>query len=575
MYMIRNKIILFVAISFFGLYSCSDYLEPQQLSIIQQKDIYKNLNYIQQMWVNSYSYLPNGYSSVLRCASDEAEAINDQSDVQRFNLGNWTKYSNPDDSWTNCYNGIRQCCEIMENLPNVTWEQYKYSDPVEYKRRTDLMVQYYNEARFLKVFYYFELIKRYGGVPLVNKKLYLDNDSDMYFLTHVKRNTFDECVNYIVSECDSVAPDLPLSYEVTSKGRATKGAALALKSRVLLYAASDLYNQDGNTNPYIGYVSGDRQKRWLAAANAANVVIALGSYILSTPYRDLFVLQTNVSNQEIIWQCQIPNSNALEKENYPIGYEGGNTGSCPSGNLVDAYEMSNGKIFDWAVNGSNPYTGRDPRLKASILINNEVWAGRTVETWQGGRDGIPRRYATKTGYYLKKILVDNLDLQLDQKSTRQWIYFRFGEILLNYAEAANQYGGPDYKVSGGLYTAKQAIDKIRARVSMPDVNTTFANRGISINKDEFLKLIYNERRVELAFENHRWWDIHRWMKAEETLGGKISGVSVLKNNVSGTFTYTPVETETRIFDKNKMYLYPIPQSEIVKSNGNLEQNPNW
>lgn len=574
--MIRNKILLIAAVSILGFSSCNDYLEPQELSIIQGKDIYKNLNYIQQMWVNSYSYLPAGYNSIYWSASDEAEAVNDQAEVQKFNLGNWTKYGMPDEQWSSCYNGIRQCCEIIENLPGVTWEDYMYSDPVEYERRIALMKEYVNEARFLKAYYYFELVKRYGGVPIVNKKIYLDNDDDLYFLKHIKRNTFEECINFIASECTAVASELPLSYDASWKGRVTRGAALALKSRVLLYAASDLYNQSGNMNPYIGYISGDRTDRWLAAAQAANEVIDMGRYSLHTSYRNLFVLKSNESSKEVIWERVSPNTNTLERENYPIGYEGGNTGSCPTQNLVDAYEMSDGTLFDWSklTVSQQPYINRDPRLKASVLVNEESWCDRPLEVWEGGLDGKPRRYATKTGYYMKKLLVDNLNLQQDVKSTRQWFFFRYAEILLNYAEAANQYGGPDYKVEGGKLTAKAAIDLVRQRAGMPSVDNTFENRHDILNKGSLLKLIYNERRVELAFEGHRWWDVRRLMQGQEALGGMIKGVSITQKQ-DHSFDYQTINIEKRVFEADKMYFYPIPQSEIVKSDGNLEQNPNW
>jgi len=572
--MIKNKIIKLAMAALLGLSSCSDYLDPQELSLIQEGDIYKNLTYIQQMWTNTYAYTPNGYNATFWSGSDESEEVNDQATVQKYNLGTWTKYD-ADSKWSDCYSGIRQCCEVMENLPNVSWELYRESDPVEYQRRTSLMKEYVNEARFLKAFYYFELVKRYGGVPLVNKMLYLDDESDMYFLTHTTRNTFEECIDFIVDECDAVAPDLPDYYEAAWLGRVTRGAALALKSRVLLYAASDLYNQTGNTNPYVGYVGGDRKTRWLAAANAASDVINM-NYKLHASYRELFTIKTNASSNEIIWERRAPNTNTIEKENYPIGYEKGSTGNCPTQNLVDAYEMADGTLFDWnnSAMASNPYNNRDPRLKATILANNEVWCGRNVEIWEGGLDGKPRRYATKTGYYLKKHLNDNLDLNIGNMATRQWILFRYGEILLNYAEAAAQYGGYDYKVPGGKFTAKEAINEIRSRVSMPSADLTFSNRGTTINDDSFMELVYNERRIELAFEDHRWWDARRWMIGNEVFNSTITGVQVTKDGANN-FTYTPFDLEQRVFNAAKMYFYPIPQSEVIKSNGNLVQNPNW
>ena len=572
-----RKGIIFLAVAITsGFASCGDYLDPAQLSIIEEKDLYRNLNYIQQLWVNCYSYLPNGYSSVLWTASDEAEAVDEQADGQKFNLGNWTKYDMPDNMWHHYYKGIKQCCEIMENLQDVTWEEYKDSNPTEYERRNALMKEYITEARFLRAYYYFELVKRYGGVPLVTRRIYLNDGDDLYFVKTVKRNTFEECVNFIVSECNALIPQMEETFDATWKGRATAGAAMALKSRVLLYAASDLYNQPGNTNPLIGYTSGEQMQRWLDAAMAASDIINLNQYRLHNSYRDLFILKSNDTSNEIIWSRQVPNVNNLEKENYPIGYDGGNTGACPTGDLVDAYEMSNGTLFSWdnPATAVNPYEDRDSRLKATILVNNERWSNRPVEIWEGGLDGKPRRNATKTGYYLKKHLIDGLNIQNDYKASRQWIYFRYAEILLNYAEAVNRYAGPAFKPAGAKYTPKEAVNLVRTRALQPVTDISFSRRGDLLNRETFNEFVMNERRIELAFEDHRWWDIRRSMIAPKTIGGNVTGVRVNKTEAGG-FSYSPFTVEKRLFEESKMYFYPIPQSEIIKSNGNLQQNPNW
>lgn len=556
-------------------FSC-DWLEPSQLSIIKEEDLYRNLNYIEQMWVKCYSFLPDGYDPVLWGASDEGEAVNEQDASQKFNMGNWTKYDMPDNKWHHYYSGIRQCCEVMENLYDVTWEEYRLANPEEYQRRNALMKEFIVEARFLRAYYYFELVKRYGGVPIVTRRMYLDDSDDQYFIRTVKRNTFKECIDFIVSECDALIPQMRESFEDMWKGRATSHAAMALKSRVLLYAASDLYNSPSNTDPYLGYVSGNRMQRWLDAAMAASDVINLDVYRLHGSYRDLFVLKSNDTSREIIWGRQSPAVNSLEKANYPIGYDGGNTGICPSGDLVDAYEMSNGTLFSWGspAAAADPYAGRDSRLKATVLVNNDRWCSRPVEVWQGGLDAAPVRNATKTGYYLKKHLVDGLNISNDYKETRQWIYFRYAEILLNYAEAINRYAGPDFRPSGARYTAKEALNVVRTRALQPVVDVSFSRRGEILNRESFHSLVMNERRVELAFENHRWWDIRRNMQAADHLQGNLYGVRVARTS-SGGFLYDRVMVEKRFFDETKMYMYPIPESEVIKSSGNLIQNPNW
>ena len=566
-----------------GLAGC-EYLDPRELSQVDEEDIYQNMSYITQSVTNAYSYLPSGYNSIgnslLASATDEAEAVRNDVTIQRFNTGNWSKYSNPDDKWNTYYNGIRQCCEVRDGIAGDVWEYLQYSNPDEYETRTKLMEQYRNEVRFLKAYYHYELLKRFGGIPIIDKKLDPNNADDLYELQHTERNSFEECVNFIVQECDAVAPNLSTSYEDADLGRVTRGAALALKSRVLLLAASDLYNQSGNTNPLIGYTSSSQSERWLKAAEAAQEVIDLGLYDLHTSYQELFILATAKKDvKEVIWERRLPATKTMETNNYPIGYDIGQTETCPTQNLVNAYEMADGTLFSWSnpAHIADPYSNRDPRLKMSILTNNDQWAGRPVEIWEGGQDGEPREYATKTGYYLKKFLNNNMDKNT-QSVTRQWLYFRYAEILLNYAEAANQYGGPDFTVSGATSptTPVEAINKLRNRtgVKMPDVATTFANRGATMNKESLMDLIYNERRVELAFEDFRWTDARRWLKGTEMLGATVGGVKV-KKQIDDSFTYTPFELEKRTFSTGFMYFYPIPQTEVAKSNGKMIQNPNW
>lgn len=550
--------------------SC-DYLEPEALSLKEKDVIYKNLNYIEQVLTSAYTNVSGGYTNIdgswLASASDEAEDIIESCEIQKFNTGGWTAYSNPDDVWSGRYQGIRKVCDLLEGTENLTWDEYEYSDPQEWKRRLRLTSQYRHEARFLRALFYYDLIIRYGGVPLLTSKVQIEDP----YLNSVERNSFEECVNYVVSECDEVAKVLVDKQDNANLGRATKGAALALKSRILLYAASDLFNQPGNTNPLVGYTdvsSETRNERWLKAAKAAKEVIDMRVYQMEPSYRNLFLKAASMSN-EIIWGRLYSASTSFNANHYPIGYEKGGTTTCPTQNLVDAYEMNNGEPFVWS-NGTDPYQDRDPRLAMTMIRNDETWAGRPVEIWEGGLDAHPRYRATKTGYYLKKWVTDNLDFSGTANVVRQWIYFRLGEIYLNYAEAMNEaYAAPDaINVSAKLnISARDAVQFVRGRsdVNMPQITGDYQG---------FRERLRNERRVELAFENHRWFDVRRWMIADETLGGEIKGVNV-KKEVDGTFTYKPFVVEKRVFDKKKMYLYPIPQSEIDKSGRTIKQNPGW
>ncbi|NBT16795.1 MAG: RagB/SusD family nutrient uptake outer membrane protein [Chitinophagia bacterium] len=448
----------------------------------------------------------------------------------------------------------------------------KVPDPVTYTARVSNMKMWRAEAQFLLAFYYFELVKRYGGVPIVNRKLNIVSDND--YMLSLKRNSFEECVNYIVRLCDSSAMALPLKFSDIANadwGRPTVGAALALKARILTYAASDLYNQASNKNSLIGYVDNNRLDRWKKAASANKAVLdlmPLAPYSLNTSYSALFQLKT-LRNNEVIFERRYPASNTFETLNYPIGYQTGKTGTCPTQNLVDAHEMKTGVPFDWnnPVHAADPYANRDPRLLMNIIVNNSIWKGTNVQLWEGGVNGKFLFRASKTGYYLKKYVDETLNLATGQTSAKQWIYFRLTENYLNYAEAMNEAYGPSvldtFKIS-----ALQAVNTIRTRtgVAMPAIPAT-------VSQVQLRERIRNERRVELAFEDHRFWDVRRWMIGPSTLGATIQGVTITKLP-TGAFKYVPYDLEKRLFT-DKMYLYPIPQSEIIKTNGNIQQNPGW
>jgi hypothetical protein len=280
------------------------------------------------------------------------------------------------------------------------------------------------------------------------------------------------------------------------------------------------------------------------------------------------------------------NSNAFERANYPVGMtNGGLAVTAPSQNLVDAFEMRNGlPITDPAsgYNPNDPFTNRDPRLAFTVALNGSnlgvVGATpRPIQSFVGGADEIGAKYgATTTGYYLRKMLVENFDPSRTDGRPKSWVLMRYEEVLLNFAEAANEAYGPDIvpPASNGFsttLTASAAINLIRARtgVSMPAIPA-------SLSKEVMRERIRNERRVELAFEEHRFFDVRRWKIAEVTENLPLRGMRVLPNGLGG-FTYQVFTVEPRSFDatNNKMYLYPIPFQEIAKSNGKINQNPGW
>lgn len=547
--------------------------DPDNLTIMRDEDIYTNLSRIRQVLTNIYAGLPNGYSNIgkswLAAACDEAEEVNDMEAIQNFNLGNISPYSNPDDIWNSSYESIRNVQIFLASTDTITWNNYKYSNPTEYANRIRLTAQYRAEARFLNAFFYFELIKRYGGVPIADTVI---NKDEAGWINRYPRKSFAECVDYIVDNCDTAAKYLPRTMDTGDWGRATKGAAMALKARVLLYAASDLYNRSGNDNPLLGYTAGDRKGRWEKAAKACKDLIDLAQYNFATTYQTLFNLGSTQSS-EVIFERRYGEGNDFEQENTPVGFNLGQTGTCPSGNLVDAFEQLDNGTFSWdnPTHAANPYNRRDPRLAKIVTLNNSSFgkARSTVELWYGGINGKPRDRASKTGYYLRKYINENLDLVLGEVSKKQWVFFRLTEIYLDYAEAMNEAFGPESTGGGSLsVTALQAVNSVRTRaaVGMPGIAT-------GVNQTELRSRIRNERRVELAFEGHRYWDARRWLIGDKAIGGNITGVNIVKNE-NGSFTYTPVVIETRYWS-DRLYYYPIPQSEVNKSGGVIVQNPGW
>ncbi len=554
----------------FALSSCN--LDPEIELNLTEEDMIHNYNNTQARASAVYSYLPNGLNAIdgamLASATDDSEHSIENSSVQKFNTGAWNALDNPDGAWGNLWNGIRAANLFLEKSDEVEMD-YLRLDPNEsqqeiYKIRLANIKRWKYEVRVLRAYFYSELIIRYGGVPVVTKSYGLNDN----YLSR-KRNSLETCVEFITDECDEAADNLPEVYASGDLGRVTAGAALALKSRVLLYAASDLWNDelwcDGYDHTELVTVDASvatQAERWADAAAAAHDVMKLtdSGYRLASDWPGIF---RSYTSPEIIFARRDGNSNWFESTNFPVGFDGGNGGANPTQELVDAFEMADGSKFTWGgVSEEGPYENRDPRLQWTVLTNNAAFKNRTVEAWTGGRDGKGVTQATKTGYYLRKYVDENINLTLGQSSIHTWIIIRYAEILLNYAEAMNEAYGPDNAHGYGM-TAVQAVNEIRRRAGMPNLPS-------SLTKDGLRERIRNERRVELAFEGHRFWDVRRWMIAEETLGTPVHGVEISKRG--GTFQYKSVEVEDRTFD-TRMYFYPIPQSEINITG--WPQNPMW
>ena len=569
----KVKTILYGAALLLLVNACDSILDREVVLSLTEDDVLTLYNNTQSRAVAIYNYLPSGFRCVdgamMASASDEAEYTLETSSIQMFNVGSWNAKNNPDGgSWWNNFRGIYLVNHFLANSDNLDLEMYRLNpDDIgheQYQNRLDNIKRWKYEVRFLRAYFYFELIKRYGGVPVITRPVEIGDS--------FPRNTLDSCVNFIVKECDDIALGLPIKYtEQENLGRATRGAVLALKSRVLLYAASDLFNSpekwaSGYANKDLISVKPiDRKERWKKAADAAKDVIDLtdAGYALSNNYQGVFRSYTDA---EIILARRDGASNDFEKTNYPVGYDLGNSGNTPSLNLLDDYEMLDGTAFDWnnKNHAANPYKGRDPRLAFTILSNMTKFNGRPVECWTGGRDGkgVPR--ATKTGQYLLKYIDPELNLLEGRTSVHTWILIRLAEVYLNYIEALNEYQPTHSDI-------KIYYDKIRRRegIKMPELPD-------GLDQDAVRQKIRHERRIELAFEDHRLWDARRWMIAADNEKGKgvlnipLRGLEIL--NRGGVPSYTPIEIEKRNFEP-KMYLYPIPQGDLDIAG--WSQNPLW
>lgn len=515
----------------------------------------------QQFLNNIYADMPTGFNRIdgdlLDAATDDAIPSRFGATVQILSNGSLSSTTNPDGAWSKSYASIRKVNLFLSKVDVVP-----KPDEVKFWKA---------EARFLRALFYFELVKRYGGVPLIGDKVFDPTEN-----IQLKRNTFAECVDYIVSECDSIKTKVkqePIA--ATDFGRASRGSVLALKSRVLLYAASPLFNggvpaaATDEQKALMGYPTYDVE-RWNKAAQAANDLLTLNVYTLETTYNNVFL---NRKNNEVILPYLRSTTTDLETNNGPVGYTQGSIGfgnTSPTQDLVDAFPMANGKSITDPTSGynaANPYNSRDPRLANTVLYNNASWLSRPLETFEGGRDkpngsGVQ----TRTSYYLRKFLGNFSTATQYSAQNHNFPIFRIAEVMLNYAEALNEYSGP----VAAVYTN---LINLRKRAGIAAGSDSKYGLSASLTKDQMRDVIRNERRIEMAFEEQRYWDARRWKIAEQVFNKTLSGMKVTKQ-AANTFTYQVVPVAPIVFLAPKMYLYPIPFGELAKD-ANLIQNFGW
>jgi hypothetical protein len=499
-----------------------------------------------------YTYLPLGFNRIntdfLDAASDDAiSSQSGASDISTMAHGGITIFSNPDNTWAGDYAAIRRATIFLNNFKAVPMKNI-------YERNARL-----GEARTLRAFFYWELVRRWGGVPLLG-----DNVKTLTDDIELPRRSFESCIDYIVSECDKAKDSLRTDpVDDNDLGRWTKAGAMALKAQVLLFAASPLYN-GGNTGDSLTGYTGNDPARWQRAAAAAKDVMDMNIYKLDSPLNQIFV---ETKSPEIIFARIQTTGKTVEQANAPINFSAGPSAgyTSPTQELVDAFGMSNGKPITDPSSGydeNNPYANRDPRLAATVFCNGAAWLGGTVETFDGGlsRPG-GSIVQTRTSYYMRKFLGSYETGSSFQNIVHDWPCFRYAEVLLDYAEAQNEFAGPDASV----YNAVEATRK-RAGLDPYTLDP-------GLTADDMRTIIRNERRVELAFEEHRYWDIRRWKIAGSVYNKPLHGMEIIKN-AAGTFTYAVQPVFTTSFDESKMYFYPIPYTEMV-SNNKMRQNPGW
>lgn len=553
----KLKNIFLSALAVLAFSSCNEQMDYKEFSIYDtaymQKKFERAGGFLSTIYADLDSDFGNYSGATLASATDEAVYSHDGNAIESFFNGAWSPSNANSSIWTTCYHGIAYCNMFLDEFTGLEFEDYKLD-----KNFMAEMYQYNNyqwEARWARAYFYFLLVRQYGGVPLITKNLPADEANVQ------PRATADEIFQFIDDECvaikDTITKDYgdlgDLAMTPANNGRANNLAVLALRARAALYHASPLFNPDNN------------QELWRKAAEANKAVIdacTARGMKLSNDYKGLFIGNTNWSDAaavgEIIFGRRMPTENrTFETYNFPVGISGagagGGGGNCPSLNLVESYEQG------------------DNRFAQTIACNGDSWPNANtvpLETFVGGVNGLPNAYATPTGYYLKKYVTESVQIAGNGANTCKhvWVTFRLAEFYLNYAEAMFNLSGSGYQASTGFtMTPEYAINVVRRRAGL-------AGMEKDLSAADFKAQYEKERFVELAFEGHRFFDVRRWKEGDKYFK-TIYGMQITKN-ADGTFTEIKRVVQNRQWN-DKMNLFPIPQSEILKSGGVLTQNPGW
>jgi len=596
--------------------STDEFLNKQPLGDYSETAVW-NDPALAQTFVNSMYRNALGFPFAIERLSDYSDEshFTPDWDVTNFNKGlitqddllgwdvDWTFDPTPHTMhyrWSPLYTNVRRASIFFSRINKVPGDAAVIKDLK-------------GQAYFLRAWTYFSLTNLYGGVPIITKVYGLTDEFK------VARNTYDECIKYVIGQCDSAAINLSDTY--ATDGHITKGAALALKARVLLYAASDLHNSAKNSvvtsgfakPDLLGYVGGDATARWTAAKTAAKAVIDLGKYSLykaspaatdsvANNFVELFT--SKGTSEDILLQFFTAKTDESWSGYNPALYSGPNGyhnwgNNCPLGDLVDDYEMKDGSKFDWnnAKNKANPYLKRDARLYATILYEGVQWrkrpddalkidpfskiqvghvydgAGNMIRAGLDTREGpIEDWNGGKTGYYVRKWNDPTIDPQYVKQDV-PFKHIRYAEVLMNYAEACIELGQDA--------EARTYINMIRTRAGQPAL-------AASLTGDALRQAYRHERRVEFAYEDQRFWDVRRWLIGSAayhqtsaidvkyvTTETAVASYRKADGTTYGAPIFTKKDTpgDARAWN-NKCYFFPIMRDEINK-NTLLVQNPGY
>jgi hypothetical protein len=526
--------------------SCEKFVEVTPTSQVSDDAVWKSTGNADLFLNNIYAGLPGQFNT-----NDPDENLSDNAmrgsssgySFATYAGSNYTS-STIKDYWTPYFNVIRRANLFIENVTesnlDATWKKTRLA-----------------EARFLRAYFYQLLWIKYGGVPIIKDVLDRTSQGDNIFRA---RNTDEETYKFIRDECAAIANDLPVKSQA---GRASQGAALTLKGWVELIYASPLKNTSND------------KSRWQIAAATNKQVMDLGTYNLFPNLETLFYEENN-NNIEIIFDKAYIGGTTLGGSREGLhgswmvgGLQRAWSAPNPTQELVDEYVMKNGLPITDSKSGydpNNPYANREDRFYQSIIYDGCNWLGFEMEMWIGSGskntlDLGSANEATNTGYYLRKGLnpkyAQSGDLRLN--SAHQ-VIFRYAEVLLSYAEALNEFSGPDA-------TVYNSVNKVRERSNIPALSS-------GLNQDQMRIAIQRERRVELAFEERRWDDLMRLKLAEVNLNKPFRAMKIEKVGGKKVYSVMLAPNGNRAFYANKNYLHPIPQ-KVIDQNKKVIQNPNY